>query len=336
VVVYLVGSAEAEAAARPMVEFGGDVVALALGEIAHGSSFGQVLAEEPVGILVGSALPGVVWGGEVDGGAERLLELLVAVELSAVIGSEGADAVRFVGEQSDEAGVGVLDGGARQRADADHTALALDCGDDAGLAAAMDGVEFPVPVATTAVYDRGPLTDPATAVFTGIALASLLGGAAKMAPERTPIGLIVPDIEIDGLVAHHRYPLAGSAPHDLLWAPPLLKQCLDGGEVDRAVACVSARSAPPSVRHLRRHLRTIRAVVWRGVSLHLSGYRTAMPPEHRRDLRRSQSLASHRCDMISFVRAQLPIAHRSDMSHLLPESKRPNQALQPTAPSGRG
>src|SRR5688572_33486391 len=53
----------------------------------------------------------------------------------------------------------------------------------------MDGVEFPVPVATTAVYDRGPLTDhafagePASAVFTGIALAPLLGGAAKMAPK---------------------------------------------------------------------------------------------------------------------------------------------------------
>jgi hypothetical protein len=47
-----------------MIEFGRDVVALSLGESAEMSSPGQILAEKPVGVLVGPALPGVVREGE--------------------------------------------------------------------------------------------------------------------------------------------------------------------------------------------------------------------------------------------------------------------------------
>jgi hypothetical protein len=37
-----------------------------------------------------------------------------------------------------------------------------------------------------------------------------------------------------------------------------------------------------------------------------------------------------RSDMISFLSTQLPIDHPKSMSHLLPESKRPNKAPEPT------
>jgi hypothetical protein len=156
--VDLVGSPVAEAAAGAMIEFGRDVVALSLGESAEMSSPGQILAEEPVGVLVGPALPGVVRGDEVDAGAELALDLLVAMELGPVVGSEGVDPMWFVREQCDGAGVGVLDGGARQRADADEAAFAFDRGDDARLAAAVDGVEFPITEAAATVHEwRAPI-----------------------------------------------------------------------------------------------------------------------------------------------------------------------------------
>src|SRR5262245_37306746 len=77
-IVDFVRGAKAEAAARAVVEAGGDMVAVRLGELTEEGSFGQVLADEAVGVLAGAALPGVVRSGEVDGGAQVTLELLVA------------------------------------------------------------------------------------------------------------------------------------------------------------------------------------------------------------------------------------------------------------------
>jgi hypothetical protein len=45
---------------------------------------------------------------------------------------------------------------------------------------------------------------------------------------------------------------------------------------------------------------------------------------------RAQSLRSHRGDGVSFFSAQLVVCHPPTMAHLLPESKRPNQAPEPT------
>jgi hypothetical protein len=39
---------------------------------------------------------------------------------------------------------------------------------------------------------------------------------------------------------------------------------------------------------------------------------------------------SQSCDLKSFLSGQLPICHRPEMSHLLPESKKANKAPEPT------
>ena len=64
-VVDIVRSEESMAFAGAVVELGGDNLALALGEVGQAGAFWEVLADEPVGVLVGTALPSMMRSGEV-------------------------------------------------------------------------------------------------------------------------------------------------------------------------------------------------------------------------------------------------------------------------------
>ena len=81
-----------------MIKFGGDGVAVALGERAEVCAFGEVLADQSVGVFVCAAFPGLVWMGEVDGRMEVRLQVFIHVEFRAVVGSDGED-VLVVGAQ---------------------------------------------------------------------------------------------------------------------------------------------------------------------------------------------------------------------------------------------
>src|SRR5215475_671701 len=63
------GGVVAEGFAGAGVELVGDGVELVLGVGAQVGAFGQVVADQAVGVLVGAALPGRVGVGEVDGDA---------------------------------------------------------------------------------------------------------------------------------------------------------------------------------------------------------------------------------------------------------------------------
>ena len=338
--VDLVGSAEAEAAARAMVEFCGDVVAEPLSEMGEMSTFGQILAEQTVGVFVRAAFPGVVGSGEVEGRAECAFEVLVAMELRSVVRGERTYPVRLGGKQFDRASVGVLDGRAGQRADADQAALALDDGHDAGLAPTMDGIDLPVAVARAAFDDRRALLDhtlsgqSATAIMAGVALAPPFLRTAQVAPERSPVLPVPPDVQVDRLVTHDRRVFASQPTDDLRRTPVLLKQCFHWSEVQRAEASVAARAPAAPVAQLHGHVRAIRPVVRRGVALHFARNRARVPSQCRRDLRRSTPVLPQCSNLISFLRRQLSINHRTGMSHLLPESKKPNKALEPTPTVG--
>jgi hypothetical protein len=47
-----------QARAGPVVEFGGDAVEVVIGPRAQVGAFGEVLAEQAIGVFVGAALPG--------------------------------------------------------------------------------------------------------------------------------------------------------------------------------------------------------------------------------------------------------------------------------------
>ena len=60
------GCAPAEGFARPCVEGVGDGLEVLLGPAGQVGAFGEVLAQQPVGVLVGASLPGAVGVAEVD------------------------------------------------------------------------------------------------------------------------------------------------------------------------------------------------------------------------------------------------------------------------------
>ena len=183
--IDFVGSKESVTTPRAVIELGGKNVALPLGERGQTGAFGQVLAQQAVGVLVRAALPGMVGQGEVDGRAQTPLQGLVHVELRSVVRGKRANAMSFMAQNGDRALQRLLGANPVDLADADQAALAFDDGDGGGLAAAVDRVDLPVPQAGAPVDHGGTLRDhalarqPATTVVAGVALALDLASQQK-------------------------------------------------------------------------------------------------------------------------------------------------------------
>ena len=302
-------SAEAEAAPRTVVELGGDGGALALSEGGEVDTFAEVLPQEPIGVFIGAAFPGVVGSGEVDFGVKALLECFVHVKLSTVISSDGVDGMRFIAQDVDGALQGLLRTDARQLANAHESALAFDHGDSGRLAAAVDGVDLPVAEPGALGDDRWPIRDhafageAAAAVLAGVAFPALLMGAAEMTPERAAPRSVLPEVEVDPFDAHDAYAFGSQAANDLLGAEVLPQHAFDGREVLGGVALVAPRAAAAAVRLLHCEHRAVEAIVRAAVALDLPMNGRTMPAEGSRDLLDRVPLASHRCDGVSFVSA---------------------------------
>ena len=314
--IGFVRSEEAEAFTGAVIEMMSDLSAETWGKMSETSALGEVLTDESVGVLVGAAFPGVMGSGEEEGSIECVFDRLVAVELGSVIRGNGADGVRLTGEQVDKAGVGVLDGGAGERADADQATPAFDGSSDAGPALAVDGVRFPVAVASPACDDVRTILDhpfsceSAAAVIAAIALAPALVRAAQVGPQVAAAFFVLPDPEVDRLVAHDGPPEAAQSPDDLLWAPAASQQSYDELEVPRSEAGVAPGPTSAATRHLHRKGRSIGSIVRSGVATQFSINRAAMSPQNRRDLRVRTAGLPQRRYLIPFLRAQLSIDHR--------------------------
>ncbi len=79
----------AESLPRPAVELRRDPMAVVLGECRHAAPLGEVLPQQPVGVLVGPPFPRVVRGREVEPGAGGSLDRRVVVALRPVVGRDG-------------------------------------------------------------------------------------------------------------------------------------------------------------------------------------------------------------------------------------------------------
>jgi hypothetical protein len=87
---------EGEALARPDVEFVGGGVELGSGDGEEVGALGEVLAQQPVGVLVGSALPGSVRIAEEDVDAGVDVDLLPVAHLRALVSTCARHELRMV------------------------------------------------------------------------------------------------------------------------------------------------------------------------------------------------------------------------------------------------
>lgn len=306
-VVDFVRSEEAEALSGTMVELSSESGALTLGEGGEVGPLGQILAEEPIGVLVGAALPGVVRSGEVEGGVELPLEGFVHVELGAVVGGDGVDGMRFVAQQRDGALESFVGADASDLADADEAALAFDDGDGGGFAAAVDGVDLPVAKAgpvidhCRAFSDHALAGEPAAAVVGGVALAFEFASAAQMAPEGAAARLVSPDMQVDRFVAHDAYAFDAQAANDLHRTELLAQHAFDRDEVRWAIAAIATRAGTATVGLLHRVHPAVEAVVDTAVAFDLTIDGTRMTAQGGRYLSDRMPFCSHRCDRVSFI-----------------------------------
>ena len=171
----------------------------------------------------------------------------------------------------------------------------------------MHGVEFPVAEAGAPFHYPGTLTDhrlasqSASSVVATVALPPLLLRTAQAPPQRAPTRPLRPDIQVDGLMAHHRQPLPPAPAHDLFRTPLLPQPLFDDHVVRGAIPSVAPRPTPPPVGHLDCHRRPVRSIMRRAVPLHLTVDRAAMSSQFLGNRRYRAALLAQCRNHVSFL-----------------------------------
>lgn len=90
---------------RAVVELEGDLGASGLSQVFHGRALRDVLANEAVRVLVGSALPGVIGRGEKERGAGGSFDIAVSVKLGSVVDGDGLEQMLMRADELDDPAV---------------------------------------------------------------------------------------------------------------------------------------------------------------------------------------------------------------------------------------
>lgn len=297
----------AQPLARPAVQLIVHHADLLVADVVRGPPLREVLPQEPVGVLVGPALPGVVRQREVELHAQRPGGLRVPGELLAAVGRDAAERVarqRGYGHGVDLGGR--LPG---RLAALQEAAPAVGEGRQA-RAARPAGHRVRLPVA-----EAGPLLGGGRALVDGVAHG--YPPAPLLAPGRPPAlppvaqppgrpsaaGAAVEeprvDAAVDRRVAHGARPELEREPALDLLRGPLLVQELAPDELERLGVVQDARSGaglpPLLVARLRRAGAVVR-VRGRGgahVAPELPRHGRLVPADRLRDLRDAPALAPH-------------------------------------------
>ena len=200
------GRLKCQALSRPMIEPIHDVVYLCLRQRIEGRPFGHILANQPVGVLVESPLPGMIGMGKIDGRVQRLADRGMVSKLLAVIGRNRLG-MPLMGREQGNRGrrhlLGLLGGDFAQhgiaRAPFDHR-------DERPRArTSHHQVDFPIADATFCFDDGRALVD-ADSVFNlssgigfSIAFLAFLLTGTQGAIQRTPRLTIRLDVLVDTL-----------------------------------------------------------------------------------------------------------------------------------------
>jgi len=286
-----------------------------LGELRHAGSLGHVLADQAVGVFVRPALPGVMRSGEIEGSAGGLLEGGVVVELGAVVGGDGLEALRMAAYESQSAAIGVFLGSSSELADHEVAGFAIDDSDEAVvIALADDGIDFPVADLGALFGGERSLADvsfageaPATVVG-AVAFTPSLAGAAQVCVQRAAQHAITPDVTVDGLVTDAQRVAQSAA--DLLWAPAFAKQSFDGTQIGAGEALITSGAGASAGGALDGLARPVMTIPAGAVALEFSADAAAVAAELASDLRLVETLPSQGRENISFLGGDLAVRHR--------------------------
>ncbi len=112
----------------------------------HGFRFWQILSDETVGVFIGATLPGVMRGGEVELNTGFSLNVFVAMEFRAIVGSDRLNAFPMALDNLQQSGVKLVGGSGFELADEGVSCFSFDQGDDTIPASLGEhGVDFPMP-----------------------------------------------------------------------------------------------------------------------------------------------------------------------------------------------
>jgi hypothetical protein len=95
---------------RSGVEDPGDPVTLPLGQRVEVCALPEILPDQPIGVLVGAALPRVMRIGEIKHHPAARLDLLVAMEFAAVVRGDRPELSGMSRQQHAPARYGLFDG----------------------------------------------------------------------------------------------------------------------------------------------------------------------------------------------------------------------------------
>src|SRR2546428_5816654 len=144
-------------------------VAVVLGEVGHALALGEILTQQAVGVLVGAALPRVVWGGEVKSGRRDSLESRVLVKFGPVVDRDRPYRMRMHVDERLRPSIHLGARALLRLAELQLPRLPLDQAQHArpGLAGAQHGVRLPMAHLGARVGPRGAGADQAPARATG-------------------------------------------------------------------------------------------------------------------------------------------------------------------------
>ncbi len=141
-------------------------------------------------------------------------------------------------------------------------------------------------------------------------LPALLRCTSQVPVKVPPCGFVIPDVDIDRLVADGKRPVFPKLTCDLIRTPSLLQEPVHDPKVVGAEIAIPSRARSPGPGSVRRDEGAISTIPSRSVATKLPRDRAPVSPQGSRGLRLVEALPSQGREHVSFFRGDLVIRHQ--------------------------